>query len=154
MRDVENFPNIHDQRPCHWPTNSPSNYNLLKEWKQRDLFRKLTSHPDFDNQKYEAFLQEAMICKEIHAHVLPRNFTKDRDGQDRCLEHLAYVTKLHDDLASLLPRALNSAIFCLRPQNLCNDMPDIQQELASFQYFEPAVRRRFFELVEDAWSPI
>lgn len=79
-RDIENFPDIQDARPCYWPTKFPENGNIAKMFPNRDEFLKINKEPNYSTLKYFAFLQELLIDPEEHIRVMTPYFERNEEG--------------------------------------------------------------------------
>jgi hypothetical protein len=81
LRDLEQFPILEDQQPCHWPTKNPNNGNLFKKYRDIEVFKALSKHPKFIEQKWMAFLIELIVPKMWRFLVIGDHFCKDATSQ-------------------------------------------------------------------------
>ncbi len=148
LRDFREFPNIQDQKPCHWPAKSPANINLFKDWKQKDLYQKLTGNREVEIQKWTAFLTEALVTPEMHYDSISPCFAKDADSQEWRCKLYQHVVKRHDDLAALLPHSPEFRHFLVRsPRIYTRVSATFRNNDERFKAHEPELRARFCLLV-------
>lgn len=101
-RDLQNFPILIDQQPCHWPTKTPNNKNYSKEYKGKKVFCELSENPRFIEQKWFSFLVELMIDRQTHQKAMEKYFSQDYEA----IELLNNVCQLHEKRLVLIQELL------------------------------------------------
>jgi hypothetical protein len=150
LRDLREFPNIQDQMPCHWPTKFPSNLNKFKEWSQKEFFQRLNTSEVFEKQKWEAFLQEALIIPDLHDYVISRHFAKTKEAEIMKEKLLIHVIKRHNDLATILPHSPEFRKFVRQTPNCFDKVNELFQRTDKhYVKNQIMLKKRFFELVRN-----
>ncbi len=148
LNDLNEFANIKDQKPCHWPTKSPSNLNIFKEWKQKNLIQKLANNETFESQKWMAFLIEAMHIPSMHDKAISPHFSKVAKSQLMHGRLLEEMILRHDDLADILPHSLEFRKFLVKNPKCYAGITELFQQTDKFYIdHEFMVKERFLRLV-------
>lgn len=123
-RDINQFPDIVDAQPCHWPTKLPTNWAVWKRFLNRDEFLKLGSDPMYDSAKYFAFLREILIDSEEHIQVMAPHFARNDEGKEMIGKMRKCISNRWEVLTEVLVQNEGFRKYLLRNKTAIREIAD------------------------------